>query len=117
MFPFGGVAKQSLAKLRNNQVNIRQLIQRCSRKKLCLNFCLPKDNTLNECDDFLLCFVLLGSVLQCCLHDVEFSEIVPGCKRFFLFFLIPDGLRCGLFAEKMQQNDVLFGIAILSGNI
>ena len=43
MFPFGGVAKQSLAKLRNNKVNIRQLIQRCSREKLCLNFCLPKD--------------------------------------------------------------------------
>ena len=40
-----------------------------------------------------------------------------GAKDFFLFFLIPDGLRCGLFAEKMQQNDVLFGIAILSGNI
>ena len=72
---------------------------------------------MNECDDFLLCFVSLGSVLQCCLHDVEFSKIVLGCKRFFLFFLIPEGLRCGLFAKKMQQNDVLFGIAILSGNI
>ena len=44
---------------------------------------------------------LLGSVLQCCLHDVEFSKIVPGCKRFFLFFLIPDGSRRGLFAKKM----------------
>ena len=80
-------------------------------------FLPTKGYTLNECDDFLLCFVLVGSVLQCCLHDVEFSKIVPGCKRFFPFFLIPDGLRCGLFAEKMQQNDVLFGIAILSGNI
>ena len=38
-------------------------------------------------------------------------------QKIFSFFLIPDGLRCGLFAEKMQQNDVLFGIAILSGNI
>ena len=35
----------------------------------------------------------------------------PGCKRFFLFFLIPDGLQFGLFAKKMQHNDVLFAIA------
>ena len=62
----------------------------------------------------LSCWAQFCSVVCMTLNN---SKIVPGCKRFFLFFLIPDGLWCGLFAEKMQQNDVLFGIAILSGNI
>ena len=66
---------------------------------------------MKECDDFLLCFVSLGSVLQCCLHEVEFSKVVPWVQKIFSFFLIPDGLRCGLFAKKMQHNDVLFAIA------
>ena len=41
----------------------------------------------------------------------------PGCKRFFLFSLIPDSSRRGLFSKKCSRNDVLFGIAVLSGNI
>ena len=73
------------------------------------------------CDAFLLSFVLLGSVLQCCLHDVhdaEFSRISAlGAKGFFFVFLIPDGLRRGLFALKCSGNDVWFGIVALSGNV
>ena len=41
---------------------------------------------MNECDDFLLCFLSLGSVLQCCLHEVEFSKIVPWVQKIFSFF-------------------------------
>ena len=47
-----------------------------------------------EYDDFLLCLVLLSSVLQ--------------CKKIFLFFLVPDSSRRGLFAKKMQHSDVCF---------
>ena len=38
-------------------------------------------------------------------------------KVFSLFFLIPDGLRRGLFALKCSGNDVWFGIVALSGNV
>ena len=38
-----------------------------------------------------------------------------GCKRSFLFFLVPERLRRGLFAKKMQHSDVWFGIAVLPG--
>ena len=51
------------------------------------------------------------------VQDVEFSRIVPWVQKVYSFFLIPDSSRRGLFAKKMQQNDVLFGIAVLSGNI
>ena len=37
-----------------------------------------------------------------------------GCKRSFLFFLLPERSRRGLFAnKKMQQSGVWFGIAVL----
>ena len=42
-----------------------------------------------EYDDFLLCLVLLSSVLQ--------------CKKIFLFFLVPDSSRRGLFAKKCRR--------------
>ena len=69
----------------------------------------------------MLCLAGLSSALFHCLHDVldvEFSRIVPWAQTFFFFFfLIPDSLWRGLFAKKMQQNDVLLGIAVSSGNI
>ena len=42
-----------------------------------------------EYDDFLLCLVLLSSVLQCCFHDVrdvEFSQIVQWVQKHFSVF-------------------------------
>ena len=54
----------------------------------------------------------------CMIHNVEYSRIVPWVQKvFFVFLLIPDISRRGLFAKKMQQNDALFGIAVLAGNI
>ena len=59
--------------------------------------------------------VLLGSVLQCCLHDVqgvEFSRIVPWVQKVFSFSLIPDSSPRVFCTKKVQQSDVLFGIAL-----
>ena len=105
MFPFGGVAKQSAAKLRNNWSDIRQLNQRCSRKKLCLNF--SYQSTYFEWMWWfpaVLCLAELSSVVLRCLHDVhdvEISRIVPWVQTgFFSFSLIPDSSRRGWFAKK-----------------
>ena len=56
------------------------------------------------------CYALSCWALFCILTDSTLG--VKG----FSFFLIPDSSRRGLFAKKMQQNDVLFGIAVLPGN-
>ena len=54
----------------------------------------------------------------CMMHNVEYSRIVPWVQKVLPPpRLIPDSSRRGLFAKKMQQNDALFGIAVLSGNI
>ena len=59
----------------------------------------------------MLCLAGLSSAVLFTWSWILKGTLYPGCKRFFLFFLIPDGLRCGLFAKKMQHNDVLFAIA------
>ena len=72
-----------------------------------------KERTLNECDNFLLCFVLLVSVL----HSHGQYKKKPGCKKFFFFsyFLI---VRCAVYLLKNAAEwYVLFGIAVLPGNI
>ena len=64
MFPFGSVAKQSLAKLLNNLSQRPTTESTLLEEEALFEVFLPKGCTLNECDDFLLCFVLLGSVLH-----------------------------------------------------
>ena len=59
---------------------------------------------------------MLELFLHCCLHKVEFSGIVPWVPVFFLSFLIFYSLWRGLFATKSATNNILLGIAILSGN-
>ena len=62
---------------------------------------------------------MLGSVLQCCLHYVDFSRIVPGVLEVFSFF--SDNSLRGLFATKSATNITLFFlenvIAVLSGKV
>ena len=45
------------------------------------------------------------------------TDSTLGAKGIFLFFLIPNSWRCGLFAKTMQLNDIWFGKAVLSSNI
>ena len=68
---------------------------------------VKKDRGLWKRDCFLLCFVLLGSVMH---------SIVPWVQKVFLFFQSPDSSRRA-YLLKMQQNDVFFGTAVLPGNI
>ena len=65
MFTFGSVAKQSLATLRNNLSEHPTTESTLLEEEAFFEFFLPKGRTSNEChDDFLLCFILLGSVLH-----------------------------------------------------
>ena len=64
MFTFESVAKKSLAKLRNNLSEHPTTESTLLEEEALFEFFLLKGHTLNECDDFLLCFVLLGSVLH-----------------------------------------------------
>ena len=64
MFTFESVAKKSLAKLRNNLSEHPTTESTLLEEEALFEFFLLKGRTLNECDDFLLCFVLLGSVLH-----------------------------------------------------
>ena len=58
------VAKQSLAKLRNNLREHPTTESTLLEEEALFEFFLPnKGRALNECADFLLCFVLQGSVL------------------------------------------------------
>ena len=59
MFPFGSVAK-----LRNSLSEHPTAESKLLEEEALLELFLPKRLTLNECDDFLLCFVLLASVLH-----------------------------------------------------
>ena len=68
---FRSAAQKSLAKLRNYCESLTTESKLLKEKAL-FEFIQQKGHTLNECVDFLLCFVMLGSVLQCCLHEVEF---------------------------------------------
>ena len=57
---------------------------------------------MNECEDLLLCFVLLGSSMMLILTDSTL-----GAKGFF--FVIPDSSPCGLFAKKCSR--IMFCLA------
>ena len=103
---FRSAAQQSLAKMR-----------KLYEEEALFEFIQQKDvvwiNVMISC---CACFVMLELFLHCCLHKVEFSGIVPWVPVFFLSFLIFYSLWRGLFATKSATNNILLGIAILSGN-
>ena len=66
-FPFGSVARQSLAKLQNQFMRTSDNWINVAWGRSFVWIFPTEQRTLNECDDCPLCFVLLGSVLQCCL--------------------------------------------------
>ena len=63
-FPFGSVARQSLAKLQNQFMRTSDNWINVAWGRSFVWIFPTKGRTLNECDDRPLCFVLLGSVLQ-----------------------------------------------------
>ena len=80
---FRSAAQQSLAKLWNMQTSDNWIKVGWGRSFVWIY--PTKGRTLNECDDFLLCFVMLELFRHCCLHKVEFSQIVPWVPGFFFF--------------------------------
>ena len=78
-FPFGSVAKQSLAKLRNNLSEHPTTESTLLEEEALLEFFPTKGRTLNECDDS--CFALSCRAQFCILTD--YSTL--GAKGFSFF--------------------------------
>ena len=108
MFPFGGVAKQSLAKLWNNLSEHPKTESTLLEEEGLFQFFLPK------------VVLWMNAMISCCALScwAQFYILTDSALRAkdFSFFLIPSS-RSGLFAKKMQQNGVLLSIAVLPGNI
>ena len=113
---FRSAAQQSLAKMRKLYANICQLNQ-VGRGRSFVWIYPAKGCSLNKCDDFLLCVLCHAGTISALLFAQSWilrnSALGAG---FFLSFLIFYSLWRGLFATKSATNNILLGIAILSGN-
>ena len=97
-FPFGSVAKQSLAKLRNNLSEHPTTESTLLEEEALFEFFLPK-NTL-WMNVMISCYALSCWSQFCILTDSTKKNWV---QKVFLLFILPDSSRRGLFAKKCSR--------------